>query len=66
LRFDQNVVRTADHHEVFDVVASYQNELTLPIKVKSINDTKPRLARPATTRHMKPAAERQTEYEQNQ
>jgi hypothetical protein len=51
---------------VFDVVASYQNELTLPIKVKGINDTKPRLARPATTRHMKPAAERQTEYEQNQ
>jgi hypothetical protein len=66
LRLDQNIVGTADHDEMFDIVAPQKHKLTLPVQVEGIDDTKSRLAGPATARHMKPAAESEAKYEQNQ
>jgi len=51
---------------MFDIVAPQKDELALPIKVEGIDDAEPRLTGPATARHVKPAAERETKYKQNQ
>jgi hypothetical protein len=50
LGFDQKIVRTADHEQMFDAVAPYDHELTLAVDPKSINETKPHWARPAVAR----------------
>ena len=44
LRFDEDVVRPADHHEVLDIVAPHQHELPLPIEAERIHEAKPRLS----------------------
>jgi hypothetical protein len=53
LRFDQDVVRAADHDEVFDIVAPDQNELTLSVETERVDEAQPWLARPAP-RHTQP------------
>jgi hypothetical protein len=66
LRFDQNVIGTADHHQMFDIVAPHEHELALPVEVEGIDHAEAWLPRPAAARHMKPAAESQPKNEQNQ
>lgn len=41
-RLDQHVVGAPDHHEVFDIIASQENETALTVDVVSIDDTQPR------------------------
>jgi len=66
LRLDQNIIGTADHHEMFDIVTSHQDKLTLPVEIEGIHNTEARLTCPAAARHVKPASEYQTNYKQNQ
>ena len=47
LGFDQNVVRAADHDEVFDVVTPDQDELALSVEAESVDEAQPWLARAA-------------------
>ncbi|HME85772.1 MAG TPA: hypothetical protein VKG91_14785 [Roseiarcus sp.] len=47
LRFDQNVVRAADHDQMLDVVAPHQNKLPLPVEAERVHETQSRLSRPS-------------------
>ena len=47
LGFDQNVVRTADHDQMLDVVAPDQHKLPLSVEAESVDETQSRLSRPA-------------------
>jgi hypothetical protein len=53
--FDQNIVRPADHDQMFDIVAPHQHELALSVEVEDIDDGESRLA-PATVWHIEPLA----------
>ena len=64
--FDQHVVGSADHHEMFDIIAAHENQLALPVEIEGIDDAEARLTGSPAARHMQPAAECQTENEQNQ
>ncbi len=44
LRLDEHVVRAADHDEMFDIVATHQDQLALPIEAECIDKPQPRLA----------------------
>jgi hypothetical protein len=46
LRLDDHVIEAADHHEMFDIVPSHQDELALSVKAERIHETEPRLASP--------------------
>jgi hypothetical protein len=48
LRFDEHVVGPANHHEMFDIVAADEHQLTLSIEAEGVDESKPRLARSAT------------------
>ena len=48
LRFEQDVVRAADHHQVLDIVPPDENELPLSVKAESVDQTEPGLPRPAS------------------
>ena len=48
--FHHQIIRAADHDEMFDIVAAHQHQLTLPIKIKRIHNAKPGLARTSTAR----------------
>ncbi len=56
-RFDHEVVGSPDHQQVFDVVASNNNELALPVEVEGIDGSKPRQPGPSITWQPKPASE---------
>lgn len=45
IRFDDDVVRTADEKKVLDIVATQKNELPLPVEIVDVDDAEPRLAR---------------------
>ena len=47
LRFDQNVIRAADHHQMLDVVAPDQHKLSLPVEAERVHETQSRLSRPS-------------------
>ena len=64
LRLDQNVVRAADHDEMFGVVAPDDDKLALAVEIEGIDDAQPQL--PAAAGHPQPPAESQTEDEQDQ
>jgi hypothetical protein len=59
LRFEQNIVRPADHDQMFDIVAPHENELSLPVETESVHKTKSRLSRPPA-RHAQPMRENET------
>jgi hypothetical protein len=46
LRLDHDIVRAANHQEMFDIVAPDDHELTLTVQRKGVDQSKPRLARP--------------------
>ena len=51
LRFDQNVVRAADHDEMLDIIAPDEDQLSLAVEAERVDEAKPRLAvRPPGTR----------------
>ena len=58
MRFDQNVVRSADHDEMLDIVAPDEHQLTLPVEAESVDEAEPRLARPPA-RNAQPMGERE-------
>jgi hypothetical protein len=47
LRFEQDVVRAADHHQMLDVVAADKNKLPLSVEAEGVHQPKPGLARPS-------------------
>ena len=50
--FDQNVVRPADHDEMFDIVPPDQHELPLAVETERVYEAEPRLpSRPPGTRN---------------
>ena len=55
LGLDQQVVRPADHDQMFGIVAPHDDELALAIEIESIDNAEPGLARPPP-RHTKAAA----------
>ena len=58
LRLDQNVVRPADHDQMFDIVATDKHELPLPVQAECIDQPEPRLAGPSA-RNTQPMSEGQ-------
>jgi len=58
LRLQQNVVRPADHDQVFDIVAPDEHQLALPVEAESVNQPEPRLAGPSA-RNAQPMGERE-------
>ena len=59
LRFDQDVVGPADHDQMFDIVAAQQNQLTLPVERKGVDQPQPRLARATAAGNAQAMAERE-------
>jgi hypothetical protein len=43
---DEDVVRPADHHEMFDIVAADKHKLPLAVETERVDQTQTRLARP--------------------
>jgi hypothetical protein len=41
LRFDHDVIESADHHEMLDIVAPNQNELALTVQAESVDQPQP-------------------------
>jgi hypothetical protein len=58
LRLDQNVVRPADHDQMFDIVAPDKHQLPLPIEAERVDQPEPRLADPSA-RNAQPMGESQ-------
>jgi hypothetical protein len=58
LGLDDDVVRTADHQEMFDIVPPHDDKLALSVKRKGVDQTQPRLARLAPARKAQPMAEK--------
>ena len=54
--FDQNVVRAADHDEMFDIVAADENEAAARIDGERVEHAETRLAGAAAVRQRQPAA----------
>jgi hypothetical protein len=59
LRFDQNVVRAADHDQMLDVVAPHEHKLPLPIEAERVDETQSRLSC-ASPRHAQPVGEHES------
>jgi hypothetical protein len=45
-RFDDHVVGAADHQQMFDIIASHDDKLALPIEIEGVDDAQTRLASP--------------------
>src|SRR5580693_1220133 len=60
-RFDHEVVGSPDHQQMFDIVASNNNELALPVEVEGLDGPKPRRPGPSITWQPKPASEGKAE-----
>ena len=60
-QFDHEVVGSPDHQKMFDIVASNNDELALPVEVEGIDSPKPRRPGPSITRQPKPASEGKAE-----
>ena len=58
LRLEQNVVRPADHDQVFDIVPPDEHELALPVEAECVDQPEPRLSGPSA-RNAQPMSERQ-------
>jgi hypothetical protein len=56
LRFDQNVVRAADHDQMLDVVAPDEHQLPLAVETECVDEAEPRLTR-STARNAQPMGE---------
>ena len=63
--FDQDVVRAADHDEMFGVVAAHDDQLALAVQIERIDDAEPCLTRTAA-RHAQTAAEQHPDDEKHQ
>jgi hypothetical protein len=61
LRFDDEVVGTTDHQQMFNIVASNNNKLALPVEVEGIDGPKPRLPGPSVARQPEPSSEGKAE-----
>jgi hypothetical protein len=61
LRFDDEVIGTTDHQEMFDIVASDDNKLPLPVEVERIDCPKPRQPRPSIARQPDSSSEGKAE-----
>ena len=46
LRFKQNIVRAADHDQMFDIVAPNEHELSLPVETEGVDKAQSRLSGP--------------------
>ena len=66
LRFDGQVVGTTDHQQMFNIVASNNNKLTLPVEVEGIDGPKPRLPGPSVARQPEPSSEGKAENHRKQ
>ncbi len=44
---EQNVVRSADHDQMFDIVASDEHQLPLPVEAEGVDQAQPRLTGPS-------------------
>src|SRR5205807_3166725 len=55
-RFDHEVVGSPDHQQVFDIIASNNDELALPVEVEGVDGSKPRQPGPSITWQPKPAS----------
>jgi hypothetical protein len=64
-RLDHDVVRAADHDQVLDIVAPYDDELALPVDLERIDDAEPLLPA-APARQLDAAAEDDAEQDENQ
>jgi hypothetical protein len=58
LRLEQNVVRPADHNEMFHVVAPDEHQLALPVEAECVDQPESGLAGPSA-RNTQPLSERQ-------
>jgi hypothetical protein len=56
IRLDHDVVGSPDHQQMFDIVASNNNELALPVEVEGIDGPKPRQPGPSITWQPNPAS----------
>ena len=70
LRFEQDVVRAADHHQMFDIVAADENELPLSIEAERVDQPQSGLARPSAgnaqpVREQEPIDDRQRHQGRN-
>jgi hypothetical protein len=48
--FDQNIVGTADHKQMFEIVPAHQQQLALAIEIEGFDEAEPQLARPRPAR----------------
>ncbi len=64
--FDDEIVRAADHQQMFDIVAPNDHELAMPVEIEGVDDAKPRHARPAAGRRLQPASESEAKNEKDQ
>ncbi|HEY5226654.1 MAG TPA: hypothetical protein VIJ06_07680 [Methylovirgula sp.] len=54
LGFDQNVVGAADHHQMFDIVTTDDDELALTVEIEGVDNAEPHLPG-SPARHSEPA-----------
>lgn len=47
LRFDQDVIGAADHHQMLDIVPPNEHQLALPVQAEGVHQPEPGLARTA-------------------
>jgi hypothetical protein len=66
LRFYDEVVGTTDHQQMFNIVASNNNKLALPVEVEGIDGPKPRLPGPSVRRQPEPSSEGKAENHRKQ
>jgi len=66
LRFDDEVVGSTDHQQMFNIVASNNNKLALPVEVEGIDGPKPRLPSPSIARQPEPSSEGKAENHRKQ
>jgi len=66
LRFYDEVVGTTDHQQMFNIVASNNNKLALPVEVEGIDGPKPRLPGPSVARQPEPSSEGKAENHRKQ
>ncbi len=66
LRFYDEVIGTTDHQQMFNIVASNNNKLALPVEVEGIDGPKPRLPGPSVVRQPEPSSEGKAENHRKQ
>jgi hypothetical protein len=54
--FDEDVVGSADHDEMLDMIPAHQHQLALPVEIEGVHDSEARLARPVRAARTQPAS----------